>query len=308
MSGEGLIWDLRDASEVMRGKRIDVDEGVTDKRVLDVEEEFSRVLTVGRREGSTLSETLREAWDSDVLRTRGKHHPAVATAPHLSVIGHITPQLLERRMTAEDLSSGFANRFIHVAVRRSKVLTDPPRFEAERLAYWTQQLGVAVAFGQMVGELRRTREAQDLWAHAYPHVLRRPQRGLMADLCARAPSHVMRLAGIFAVLARERAISVTALATALAWWAYAEGTLAWVYGVSITGSARADAIHRELVQAGLAGLTKSDMFGARMARTADELNRELDLLATLGLAKGTVEHPPRGGRGTERWVALAPST
>ena len=75
ISGEGVVWDLRDPTSNIRGKRIEVDEGFEDKRLLYVEEEFNRVLTVGRRENCTLFETLRECWDQDVVRTRGSIIP-----------------------------------------------------------------------------------------------------------------------------------------------------------------------------------------------------------------------------------------
>lgn len=302
MSGEGLVWELRDSTSVIRGKRIDVDEGVTDKRLLVVEEEFNRLLNVGRRDGCTLFDTLREAWDQDIIRTRGKHHPAVATNPHLSLIAHVQPQILQRRMTSDDFTSGFANRFLHIALRSSKVLANPPTLEPARLCYWTDRIKEAVRYGQECGELQRSAEAQVLWDDIYPRILRRMRCGLTADLAQRAASHVMRVAGLYAVLAGDRTISEAALRAGVAWWEYAEATLGWVYGLSLTGSDSADAIVRELRQAGEAGLCKSDMFGMRLARTASDLNRDLDRLAELGLASGQIEHPPRGGRGTERWT------
>ena len=125
----------------------------------------------------------------------------------------------------------------------------------------------------------------------------------MADLRVRASSHVLRLAGVYAVLAQEREISLASLMAALAWWAYSEATMTWVYGTSITGSASADAALHELRQAGPAGLCKSEMYALRLARTADALNHDLDLLASLKLAAGTVERRQSGGRGLERWVA-----
>ena len=40
-----------------------VDPGEPDKRLLVVEEEYSVVLKVASREGNTLTEQLRKAWD-----------------------------------------------------------------------------------------------------------------------------------------------------------------------------------------------------------------------------------------------------
>ena len=69
-SGEGVIWHLRDEIEgpVKTGKGANVqyvnkvtDPGVDDKRLFVFESEFARVLTVLRRDGSTLSAVLRDA-------------------------------------------------------------------------------------------------------------------------------------------------------------------------------------------------------------------------------------------------------
>lgn len=55
-SGEGLIWAVRDPTSQ--------DPGITDQRLLVIEPEFASVLKASAREISTLSLTLRSAWDS----------------------------------------------------------------------------------------------------------------------------------------------------------------------------------------------------------------------------------------------------
>src|SRR4051794_28051232 len=54
-SGEGLIWAVRDPSGP--------DPGISDQRLLVIEPEFAAVLKTSAREISTLSPTLRSAWD-----------------------------------------------------------------------------------------------------------------------------------------------------------------------------------------------------------------------------------------------------
>ena len=58
-SGEGLIWAVRDPN----GQ----DAGVADRRLLVIEPEFVSVLKAVGREISTLSPTLRSAWDGRPL-------------------------------------------------------------------------------------------------------------------------------------------------------------------------------------------------------------------------------------------------
>ena len=63
-SGEGLIYPIRAPIETTKkGEAVVVDPGEPDKRLLVVEEEYSVVLKVASREGNTLTEQLRKAWD-----------------------------------------------------------------------------------------------------------------------------------------------------------------------------------------------------------------------------------------------------
>jgi hypothetical protein len=89
-SGEGLIWAVRDSinrTEPVKEKgrhtgeyqTIEVDPGVSDKRLLCYEPEFAGVLRVISRETNTLSALIRQAWDRGNLRTLTKNTPAVAT-------------------------------------------------------------------------------------------------------------------------------------------------------------------------------------------------------------------------------------
>jgi hypothetical protein len=73
-SGEGLINEVRDEryeerpikehGRVTDYERVRVDEGVSDKRLLVFEEEFSQGLKTMVREGNILSSVIRQAWDS----------------------------------------------------------------------------------------------------------------------------------------------------------------------------------------------------------------------------------------------------
>ena len=127
-SGEGIKYHVRDAREETKqnknGELVTevTDEGVTDKRLLVIESEFASALRAAQRQGSTLSPTMREAWDSGNLRTLTKHDPVTATGAHICIIGHITADELRAELTATDTANGFANRFLFVAVKRSKVL------------------------------------------------------------------------------------------------------------------------------------------------------------------------------------------
>ncbi|MEA2465848.1 MAG: hypothetical protein QOJ98_3595, partial [Acidobacteriota bacterium] len=114
-TGEGLIWKLRDSGDDDAG-------GDQDKRLLVIEAEFASVLKVAKRQDSTLSAIVRNAWDGKALETITKTSPARASEAHISLIGHITRDELARNVDATEIANGFLNRFMHFAVRSSKVL------------------------------------------------------------------------------------------------------------------------------------------------------------------------------------------
>jgi hypothetical protein len=88
--------------------------GVEDKRLMVVEPEFASVLSVSGREGSTLSEVLRNAWDSGDIQTLTKNNPIRTTGAHISVIGHITETELKKKLGDNAIFNGFVNRFLVV--------------------------------------------------------------------------------------------------------------------------------------------------------------------------------------------------
>ena len=136
-TGEGLIWQVRDAVERdeplrVKGKvtgrqQVMVDAGIEDKRLLVVESELASALKVISREGNTLSAVIRDAWDRGELRTLTKNSPARATGAHISILAHITREELRRYLQATEAANGFANRFLWLCVRRSKVLPEGGR-------------------------------------------------------------------------------------------------------------------------------------------------------------------------------------
>jgi len=85
-SGEGLTWAVRDEigkwvppkKHATEPEYVIVDPGVDDKRLLVVEGEFAQTLRVAERDVSTLSATIRNAWDlraTDKLATLTKNNP-----------------------------------------------------------------------------------------------------------------------------------------------------------------------------------------------------------------------------------------
>lgn len=62
-----------------------------------------------------MSEFMRDAFDSqNSISTLAKSDKCVASHPHISVVGHITPNELKEKMRNVDFSNGFANRFVWI--------------------------------------------------------------------------------------------------------------------------------------------------------------------------------------------------
>lgn len=305
-SGEGLIWQIRDAifkSEKVKGKgggyqQVEVDPGVDDKRLMVFEGEFASVLRVLAREGNNLSAILRTAWDGgDVLQTLTKNSPAKATNAHVSVIGHITRDELRRYLDATECGNGFANRFLWICATRSKLLPEGGLLHTVDLGPLARKLTDVLAMARGCGELRRDDGARELWIKVYAE-LSEGLPGLLGAVTSRAEAQVMRLALIYALLDGADAIRREHLEAALEVWRYSLDSARHIFG-SALGDPKADAALAAIRKT--PGISRSDLgaylFGKHPQAAA--LDRVLALLQERGLARA--ERAETGGRPTERW-------
>jgi hypothetical protein len=139
-SGEGLISQVRDPLDEHDSA------APADKRRLVLEQEFAQVLKVLSREGNTLSPIVRQAWDGEPLQTIVRNNPLRASQAHIAIVGHITKDELLRYLTATGLANGFANRFLLIAVERSKLLPFGSAIENEQLAEIRDAVRLALRF------------------------------------------------------------------------------------------------------------------------------------------------------------------
>src|SRR5262249_2071815 len=189
-SGEGLIYFVRDPVGKTNedGEWEIVDEGVEDKRLLVFEGEFAQVLRVLKREGNTLSVFVRQAWDTGTLATLTRNSPLRATDAHISIAGHITMPELMKYLDQTELFNGFANRFLWVLARRSKLLHDGGA--DLDLSPFEGRLRFALAAARVVGEMTRSAAAKKLWHKVYPK-LTAERSGLYGAVTGRAEAQVL---------------------------------------------------------------------------------------------------------------------
>lgn len=126
-------------------------------------------------------------------RTLTKSSPTKATGAHVSIVGHITRDELRSELTRTDAANGFANRFLWVCARRSKLLPEGGNFEAEDRGPIHRALRRAIDFARLGGELRLDVPARERWPAIYAE-LAGGQPGLFGAVTSRAEPQVLRLA------------------------------------------------------------------------------------------------------------------
>ena len=304
-SGEGLIWAVRDPvlARNKKGEEELIDEGVSDKRLLVFEGEFASVLHILERDGNTLSPIVREAWDRDHLQFLTKHAPAKAHGAHITIIAHITREELLRNLNVTERANGFANRFMFICARRSKLLPDGGSFQLDSIEAHLARLRQAVEFSKFAGRLKRDDEASELWTRIYSD-LSEEKLGLLGAVTSRSEAQVLRLSILYALLDSSAVIRKPHLSAALAVWRYSQASAEHIFGTML-GDPIADEIHRAL-KANPGGLTRSEISGLFARHKAEhQIERALQVLAEQGWAVGRSELT--GGRPAVRWNYLGPA-
>lgn len=291
-SGEGLIHHVRDATES--------DPGISDKRLLVLEEELSGPLSAGSRQGSTLSPTLRLSWDTDDLRSLAKNSGCRATGAHVCLIGHCTPDELRRMLSDNNLRNGFANRFIWFAVRASKELPDGGNLTESALSTIAEKLTEAIRFAKQLGEIRMDDEAAEVWRGVYGG-LRAGRPGLIGIVTDRRPAQVKRVALVYALLDLSDEVRLEHLNAALAVIKFADASAASIFGLD-TGDRIADRILSELRERpdGMTRTEMYDLFDRHVRR--EDLETALPRLIEDGLVREQIH--PSGGRPSRRYFPV----
>ncbi len=308
-SAEGMLWRVRDEVQTWEtdrktgeGKYVITDPGITDKRLMVVENEFASVLKQFQREGNALSPLLRNGWDGRTLSSMTKNTPARATGAHISLIGHITRDELTRYFDRTEAANGMGNRILWIAVRNSKLLPDGGG--DVHLAPFIPRLYEAITRARAVGRMKRNEAARALWHEMYP-ALRADVPGMVGAMLARAAPICIRLSMIYALLDECEEVGEPHLRAALAVWGHAAASVRWIFGDSL-GDPEGDEVLRALRAAGAAGMSRteiSQLFSNN--RSAARIGQVLAALDGARLARCESQAPEGGkGRPSERWFAL----
>lgn len=300
-SGEGIIYAIRDDSPDMPG--------IPDKRLMLVESEFARILTVSNRQGNSLASELRNAWDSKAMSNIAKTYgETVCRDPHVSLIGHITRFELAERFNPLDIVNGFGNRILWVAARREQILSDPLDCQPIIDGYATRLKGI-LERAKGIGKLYwADAETKAFYDQAYRNELEAENgETALAALVSRGAPHVIRIALILAAADGTKGINLQQLKAALAIWRFCQASAVWAF--SGGGGTNLDEIER--VQKALddapEGLSRSHISKVvlRNNRSRDQIEEILNSLRMRGTAKSTKVPPAPGGKKpTEWWESL----
>jgi hypothetical protein len=281
-TGEGIIYHLRDETEK--------DEGVTDKRLLAIEAEFSSMLKIMAREGNSLSGVLRQAWDDGNLSTLTRNSPLKATGAHFSVVGHTTKEELIRYLDATEKANGFANRILWCLVKRSKLLPDGEQIPEELLNDLSSRMSTVIKWARTDKVIRRDQEAAELWRAVYPK-LSEGRPGMSGAVLNRAEAQTLRLSLIYALLDQSYVIRIEHLRAAIAVWEACEHSVLAIFG-DRTGDPVADKILDSLKQT--SELTREEIVQLFSRHRTDESDRALSMLERIG--RIVKESKPTKGR------------
>jgi hypothetical protein len=266
-SGEGLIERISD-------------DATQDKRLLVIEPEFSSVMARAKREGSTLAQVQRQAWDGRPLSVLNRKQLR-ASGSHIAIVGHIAPREFRLRMAEADLAGGTYNRYLPVYVERSRLLPIPEAVSQQEVIRLGSALDVAMGRAAGVAGIQLGREATALWTgELYPELtaLDDDDDHAYSELTRRAAPYCLRIAGLQAALDGRARISKDDLTAAGAQVRYCAASAHYVLD-GLHRDPRMDRLTRELAAAGEAGLTRtaiSGLFSRKLSSTLlDELLAEL---------------------------------
>lgn len=261
-TGEGLISSVRDPAYGLdkKGNPVLTCAGVEDKRGLFVESEMAVIFERLRREGNTLSQVLRDAWDDKTLAVATRKDPMTATDSHLSLIAHITGEELRETLRPSDINNGLANRFIWCFADRWQLLPRGGDLPAKYVTPLVEDLRAAVAYAQTPQEIGMSESAWQLWDGLYHELDAEQEDLIMEGLSSRAAPQIRRMALLFALADRQGQVHEPHLQAARACFEYSRATLQHVYVSGIDSEEARAVLAQILARLKVGPATRTDLY------------------------------------------------
>lgn len=263
-----------------------------DRRLLVFEPEWAAVMARMRREGNSLSATLRAAWEGGDLSTLNVT-ARIAPESHVGLVAHIAPGEFAAKVSKEDLAGGTYNRFLPIAVARTRFLPLSQGADPAVVQRIGTQLRDRLHQAGRVGLVGFTATAAQLWRRLYVELgSDTGEIGPVEQFIARTAPNCLRIAAIHAVLDGTDAITTEHLTAAAGLVRYSIASARTVFH---GGHGRLLAF---ITEAGPIGRTKTEITNVVFGKNAraNVVDTALAALATAGRIVRT-RRAPEGGRG-----------
>jgi len=237
------------------------------------------VMARAARDGSTLAEVCRQAWNGERLSVLNRRR-YTASWSLVAVVGHAAPRDFRRRLASADLAAGTYNRYLPLYVERSKRLPIPEGADPKVVADLGDKLRRAVSEARKKTRVQLDGEAEALWrGELYDEFTEADDEELAwAEFTRRAAPYCLRIAGLYAVLDGRGLIGKADLTAAAALVRYSAASARYVLG-DLLRDPRMDRLTREITAAGETGLTRTEvsaLFGHHVTAAAlGEMLRQL---------------------------------
>jgi len=205
------------------------------------EHEIANVLVLASREGNIMSGNLRKAWDGDRVESRSRAKgKSQASGYHVAFMGGVTPSELEKRLTANDIANGWANRFLWFHAEKRPESYDPTR-DATMPAPLVTYLRDCIAFARTLGGsmlikplfTMKLSDAALARMEAMALALDVPPVGTIGALQQRMPLHTIRLAMVAAIFDQSPVVELDHVLFGEAMTSYAVDSMRSVFGIRV---------------------------------------------------------------------------
>lgn len=180
------------------------------------EEEIAKVLHRARMDDS-YEALIRVMWQGANLTGRYTSHLQVTIPrPVVGWLAHVTPGEFVAKLGRSSLHGGTFNRFMLFWVQRNRIIRRIRPIPEDLLARLASEFRARILFGRTVGKIQPTEEAWDFWENdLHPEIDGQLSASpLWGEFVGRALDNIMRMAAIYAVMDKRRAITADDLKAA----------------------------------------------------------------------------------------------
>ncbi|MEU8175695.1 hypothetical protein AB0C14_22690 [Microbispora hainanensis] len=265
---------------------------------LMLEEEFADLLKVSARYKS-MGKALRRSWEGASISNRTKEAVIQVDAPHVSIIGNITPTEWATSIGKADRAGGTLNRFLPLYVERSKKIKLSEQISADDWAALIRPLArefrLAVTFARNIEEVTVSRAALALWDDKLSDLIDGLSIGreAMEQFAARASDYVWRVSALYALADQREEIVPTDLEAAVGLVTYVCDTVTYLTP-ELSGGQSQESLARKIEQfvkgAGEEGCTATEIYRAFSIKASDLR----DIVAELETIEVTKSQAGRG--------------